>query len=237
MMRPLPAPGELSNFPFYRLRKLRLYLAWPFFIVLAVFATSSNFGFVIGIPLILLGEGVRIWSHGYLRKTRRLATSGPYAHVRNPLYLGNFLMGLGFCLVIWNPLITAVFVGGFVFVYWVTVKGEEERLAYKFEREYAEYARQVPRFIPRLSPYGGRQNGSFAFHRAWGHGELITILAILTLLLGIYLRQELYQDRNAWNGFAMILLIAEAGLFLLLVSALFARRLRRSHSVFTLRRR
>jgi protein-S-isoprenylcysteine O-methyltransferase Ste14 len=230
MTRPLPAPGERTSFRFYPLRKLRLVLAWLFFLVLAVFAKSTGAGFLAGIPLILSGEAVRIWAHGYLRKTRRLAVSGPYAYVRNPLYLGNFLIGLGFCAVIWNPLVAALFVGGFALLYWVTVKGEEERLLYKFEGAFAEYARNVPRFIPRLSPYAGARNGSFAFHRTWGHGELITILAILTLLFGIYLRQVLYQERQAVTGGTLALAAAESVLFIWMVSLLLMRKSKRRFS-------
>src|SRR3990167_3853358 len=147
-------PFEVGlKFSFHRFRKLRLYFAWLFVLVLAVFGKSTSQGFWMGAPVILTGEAIRIWSHGYLRKAKQLATNGPYAFVRNPLYLGNFLIGLGFCLIIWHPAIALIFTLGFFPVYWVTVRGEEQRLAYKFGDAYADYLRQVPRFFPRLLPY------------------------------------------------------------------------------------
>src|SRR3989338_4068988 len=87
-----PSPLD-SQFSFHRFRKLRLYFTWPFVIILAIYAKSTNQGFLVGAIFIVLGEIIRMWSHGYLRKSRRLAISGPYAYVRNPLYLGNFLIG------------------------------------------------------------------------------------------------------------------------------------------------
>lgn len=217
---------HLPKTVFYRLRKLRLWLGWPFAIILAIYAESSAQGFWIGIPPIVLGEALRLWSHGYLRKIRALATNGPYAYVRNPLYLGNFLIGLGFCAVIWNPLIFTFFVVGFFLVYWVTVKGEEERLAFRFGKPYSDYAAAVPRFLPRVTPYPGRQNARFALHRVGGHGEGITILAIVVLFLGLYLRQEFYQEHRALSVSTLAVSIFAIGLTMTVVYTWTARRIR-----------
>ena len=112
-------PFEVGlQFSFHRFRKLRLYFAWVFAVALAIYAKSTDRGFWLGIPVILAGEAIRIWSHGYLRKARQLASDGPYAYVRNPLYLGNFLMGLEFCIIIWHPVVGIVFTFGFFLVYW-----------------------------------------------------------------------------------------------------------------------
>lgn len=180
--------------PFHKFRKLRLYFAYPFVVILAVFARSTDIGFLIGIPIILAGESIRIWSHGYLRKARQLATDGPYAYVRNPLYVGNFLIGLGFCVIIWNPFVIALYVLGFFGLYWVTVRGEEQRLSFKFPHEYQDYLKTVPRFFPRLTPYSKRSQLKFEFHRVIGHGEPITIFGVIILLVLIYLRQEIFQQ-------------------------------------------
>lgn len=180
--------------PLHKYRKLRMYFAYAFTGVLALIARSTDRGFFIGIPVIFLGEIIRIWSNGYIRKARELATDGPYAYVRNPLYVGNFLMGLGFCLIIWNPLIVAIYTIGFFAVYWITVKGEEQRLSFKFKDQYEDYVKSVPRFIPRLVPYAKRSRSKFEFQRVIGHGELTTIFAVITLVLILYLRQEIFQE-------------------------------------------
>ena len=210
-------PFEVGlKFSFHRFRKFRLYLAWLFVVVLAIFAKSTNQGFWIGAPVIATGEIIRIWSHGYLRKARQLATNGPYAYVRNPLYLGNFLIGFGFCLIIWHSIIGVIFIVGFFLVYWLTIRGEEQRLAFKFGDAYAEYCRKVPRFLPRLSPYKRMQKAPFALHRVWGHGEHITILAIIELFLLLYLRQEFYQNQAFLTPvtFGLGIVVAVSGVLL-----------------------
>ena len=176
------------------LRKLRHYLAWPFAILLALFAKSTNQGFWWGVPVIVLGELVRIWSQGHLLKSRQLATDGPYAFVRHPLYVGNFLVGAGFCIIIWHPLVAGFFVLSFFSVYLVAIRLEEKKLRDRFEPAFIPYAQSVPSFLPRLTPYPYRSKDPFVWRRVWGHGEHITILAILSVLLGVYLRQALYQE-------------------------------------------
>ena len=219
---------ELQS-PLHKFRKLRLYFAWPFFIALIFFAHSTNQGFLIGIPVIFLGELIRIWSHGYIQKSRALATDGPYAYVRNPLYVGNFLMGLGFCLVIWNPFIMTVYTIGFFGVYWITIKGEEQRLLHKFGNDFQSYIEHVPRFIPQLDPYSKRSHTKFEVRRIFIHGEQITILAITTLLLILYLRQETYQEGKRWISSELIAfnLLAFISAFLLL-SAMIQRWIKKN---------
>ena len=193
--------SELDRqFSFHRFRKLRLYFAWIFVFLLLFFVKSTVTGFLIGTPFILAGEALRIWAHGYLRKARRLATDGPYAYVRNPLYLGNFLIGAGFCIVIWHPLIFVAFLFGFFAVYWITISGEEQRLSLKFENNFRDYSKAVPRFFPRLTPYKKRSGARFAPHRIWGHGEPITLFAILSLFFFLYVRQEFYQEHQSLDG-------------------------------------
>jgi protein-S-isoprenylcysteine O-methyltransferase Ste14 len=199
------------QFSFHKYRKLRIYFAWSAVLLLAFFAKSTVTGFLIGSLFILVGEVLRVWAHGYLRKARRLATNGPYAYVRNPLYLGNFLIGLGFCVIIWHPLIFALFVAGFFSVYWVTVKGEEQRLSFKFQDDFRNYSKAVPRFLPRLTPYRKRSSDiPFVPHRIWGHGEQITLFAIPALFFILYVRHAFYQEHepfNGINGFAFVLAI------------------------------
>ncbi len=190
-----PQPSELElQVPLHKYRKLRLYFAYPFATAVAFLARSTNPGFLMGIPVIMLGEAIRIWSHGYIHKAKELAMDGPYAHVRNPLYVGNFLIGFGFCLIIWNPIMIALYVIGFMGVYWITIKAEEQRLALKFRGQFQDYMKHVPRFIPQFVPYQKRPRAKFEFQRVMRHGEQITIFAVITLLLILYLRQEIFQE-------------------------------------------
>ena len=117
-----------------------------------------------------------------------------------------------------------VFTLGFFFFYWLTVKGEEQRLAFKFGEAYADYVQNVPRFLPRLVPYKRRAKASFAFHRVWGHGEHITILAIIALFLVLWLRQEFCQNHQPLEDAAGLwVLSTTVAVGLLLFSAIIFR--------------
>ncbi len=97
---------------------------------------------------LLIGLGIRSWSAGTLNKSRELTTCGPYALVRNPLYVGSFLMMFGFCLLCrdWP---TLLFVAGpMSALYWLQVRFEERRLSQLFPEQWPGYVRSVPRFIP-----------------------------------------------------------------------------------------
>ena len=109
----------------------------------------------VGGVVALCGLLLRAWASGHIRKNDRLATSGPYAHTRNPLYLGSFIMGLGFTLAAgaWWWLLGALFMALFLGIYLPVMRVESQTLARLFGVEYDAYARRVPLFLPRLVPY------------------------------------------------------------------------------------
>lgn len=101
------------------------------------------------LAMLALGLALRSWSAGTLNKSRELTMVGPYALVRNPLYLGSFLMMLGFAILCRDwPTFTFI-VGPLAFVYWLQVRFEEERLSQKFAAQWPSYAQNTPRFFPR----------------------------------------------------------------------------------------
>ncbi|MFH1620349.1 MAG: isoprenylcysteine carboxylmethyltransferase family protein, partial [bacterium] len=117
--------------------------------------------FAAGLSLVILGEAVRVWASGILRKTATLAVSGPYASTRNPLYAGSFLMAAGFCIMAtdfgrWHLTmgIWLLVMAGFAGVYKTQVSSEENHLADIFGAEYKEYCRRVPRYFPVFSLLG-----------------------------------------------------------------------------------
>jgi len=107
----------------------------------------------VGAVLAALGLLIRGWSAGTIDKGASLATSGPYAFTRNPLYLGSLLIGVGLTVSggqwIW-PVAFVVFFGT---VYVSTMRREAEQLSDRFGIRYAEYASHVPAFLPRLTPF------------------------------------------------------------------------------------
>jgi protein-S-isoprenylcysteine O-methyltransferase Ste14 len=140
-----------------------------------------------GLVLGLLGEAIRIWASGHIEKTRVLATGGPYAHTRNPLYLGSTLMAAGIALASarpWAALAGAVY---FLAFYPSAIRGEAAFLANRFPDTFASWAREVPAFVPRLTP-GGPRASRFSWARVGANREWRTLLAVPLALLVLWAR-------------------------------------------------
>lgn len=130
--------------------KTRIAAAWIFVLVLGFF--SREFPTWPGIALCFVGASLRFWASGYLRKDQRPAVGGPYALVRNPLYLGTYLMAVGTVWAAGNlPLLAAVTLL-FAGVYHFIILDEETKLRGLFGEPYRLYCDAVPRFVPRPWP-------------------------------------------------------------------------------------
>ena len=106
----------------------------------------------------MLGLAIRAWSAGHIRKNAALAVSGPYAYTRNPLYLGSFILGLGFTIAASSSLWLLALLGGlfatlFLGIYLPVMRVEAATLAELFGDDYRRYAQAVPLFFPRPTPY------------------------------------------------------------------------------------
>jgi protein-S-isoprenylcysteine O-methyltransferase Ste14 len=138
----------------------------------------------LGFVFIILGLAVRAVASGYLNKNEQLAMSGPYAYTRNPLYLGSVIMALGFAIVARSFWIALILITVFVGIYLPVTRAEENYLAERFP-EFPAYARQVPRFVPKLKRSTGSR-GSFSWTLYWKHREYNATLgsaAILAVLI------------------------------------------------------
>jgi protein-S-isoprenylcysteine O-methyltransferase Ste14 len=148
------------------------------------FAEPARDTLLVGGVLATLGELIRLWASGHIEKTHRLATGGPYAHTRNPLYLGSVLMALGLIVAARHPLsVTAGLVYLLVF-YPVIIREEGRFLRERFPDQYREWARHVPLFIPRLTP-GGPRESRFQTARLLANREWRGVLGLA--LLGAFL--------------------------------------------------
>jgi protein-S-isoprenylcysteine O-methyltransferase Ste14 len=125
-----------------------------------LFARPRPGTLIAGAIISLLGLATRAWSAGHIRKNDALATSGPYAYTRNPLYLGSFLLGLGFTIASARWPLALLFVAIFLGIYFPVMRVEASTLVELFGESYRLYAREVPLFVPRLTPYrhGGEGN-------------------------------------------------------------------------------
>jgi protein-S-isoprenylcysteine O-methyltransferase Ste14 len=133
--------------------------------VFMVLADAHARSLLIGGAIAVCGLAIRAWASGHIRKNDALATSGPYAHTRNPLYLGSFLIGIGFTVAAsgrwWQFFVLGgAFAALFLGIYLRVMRVEAATLAGLFGEEYDAYARAVPLFVPRVTPYaGGRTSG------------------------------------------------------------------------------
>lgn len=147
-----------------RLFEYRSYTPIPFLIVMIIFARPTLTSILIGFFIVICGEAVRMWGVSIVGSETRttgavggtyLVTKGPYAYVRNPLYLGNMIMHCGFgvmSLAIFPWLVIAALLF-FILQYSLIVRSEEDYLAKRFGDEYERYRQSVPRFIPSLKKY------------------------------------------------------------------------------------
>ena len=143
---------------------IRSYTPLPFLLVMVVFASPSFWSVLTGFCIAAAGESIRFWGVSIAgSETRttgqvggsRLIVCGPYAFVRNPLYIGNIILytGLGIMANALAPWLVIVAVFFFIFQYYMIVRGEEEFLANKFGEEFRVYCKNVPRFFPRIKPW------------------------------------------------------------------------------------
>ena len=168
-------------------RRIRVPLGFVFAVLYFWLAKPMWRSVALGATLIVPGLLIRALASGHVRKNEALATSGPYAYTRNPLYLGSLLIGIGFAAAARSWWVGAVLVAMFFAIYLPVIRDEEAFLRQKFP-EFEDYAQQVPRMFPRLMPRAGAQGSSGGFsmslylkHREWN--ALIGALAMLAALL------------------------------------------------------
>lgn len=145
-----------------------------------------------GIPFIAAGESIRTWAAGHLVKDETLTVGGPYAHLRNPLYLGSLLNTVGFLVILGDWVLAALFVVVALAIYVPTVKQEEDYLRRMHGEAFEAYRRAVPGIAPRVRPARieaeGLRNSLFAWRRVWENGEQKTWIAFAVLFGLLWLR-------------------------------------------------
>ena len=153
------------------------------FLLVAAFAWFSGpdaRSLAIGIPISVIGLLLRGWAAGHLAKNERLATSGPYAYLRNPLYAGTLLVAAGLVIGSRRWLLAAIFGAAFSLVYLPVIELEEQHLRNLFP-EYAGYAARVPVLWPRLTAQPGP--GSFRWQLYLRNREYQALLGFVAGML------------------------------------------------------
>ena len=136
--------------------KLRVSFGFGLVVAFGWLSHPSPRSLAMGLPLSVLGLLLRGWATGHLEKNRRLAQSGPYAYVRNPLYLGTLLVAAGLVIAARRWVLAALFVAVFLLVYWPVIELEEQHLRKLFPA-FADYARRVPVLWPAFRGVDAQQ--------------------------------------------------------------------------------
>lgn len=175
------------------LQRLRVPLGFAFAAwYLFVAQPASVATLAICLVFVLLGCALRSWAAGYLFKGKRVAVGGPYAYVRNPLYVGSFLIGLGFCAILWrDPLpvssiiLASAYLVGFGVVYPIKARAEEGELRTNLGEPYVQYAMAVPPYLPtrgRVSGLGEQHFSSDLYRRNREYQCILGSAALLVFL-------------------------------------------------------
>ncbi|HEY2946453.1 MAG TPA: methyltransferase [Vicinamibacteria bacterium] len=167
--------------------RLRVPFGYLLGILVVVLAHPSPASLATGGAIALAGEAMRLWASGHIDKTRALATGGPYAHTRNPLYLGSLGMAVGVTVAAaspWAALAVALYFAAF---YPPVMREEAAFLRARFPEEYAAWAAAVPLFFPRLVPAGPRAT-SFDWAQVRRNREWRTALALPAMAAVLWAR-------------------------------------------------
>lgn len=201
MFRRLKAPSsvglqKLKYDLVHRRYRYRQFVGIFFLFMLTLLGKPGDFGvagrwmLALGALAVVLGVLVRLWASGHVKKDRVLTTTGPYAYVRHPLYVGNHLITFGFCMAsglwwsfpVWG-IIALLFYPG-------TIAHEDEVLHKLFGQEWQRWSRVTHALIPRLTPYQPGKRGEWSLAQSQHNGEplIIAILAVCLLVLSLSLR-------------------------------------------------
>jgi hypothetical protein len=176
----------------------RVRLGYPVALVYLALASPTPHWIASGAALAGFGLIIRALAAGHLRKDRELATSGPYARTRNPLYLGSAFMAVGFAVAghSW-------WAGGVAVFYYAVMKNEEADLLVRFGTSFENYARKVPLFFPTLLS-GGYQGSpdtgmgqNFSWDQYGRNREYRALIGTIGALAVVWLRMWV-RSRYGW---------------------------------------
>ncbi len=161
-------------------------------IVLIIIAQPELWSLIVGGIIVIAGELIRVWATGHLKRNQEVTTSGPYAYLRDPLYLGRLFLLIGFCIMAGRYGLFLLPVGLCVFAYSYMprkYKKEMARLERHFGGEYTQYASYCRSLIPRLKPYARAENRKWSASLFWRENrEQYFILIVASIFVAIMFR-------------------------------------------------
>ncbi len=169
-------------------RRIRVPLGFAFAVLYLWRARPTWVWLAVGAAIASAGLVLRAVASGHVDKNEELATTGPYALVRNPLYLGSIIVATGFAVAARDVVIALVIIALFVLIYVPTIRSEEEYLRNRFT-EFEAYTEAVPRLVPRSLRFRGMTQGFsrelYLKHREYNAfiGAAVVLAALVAKLL------------------------------------------------------
>ena len=200
---PIYSPGPSTSLganplPASKTPTWRRFVAYGFAAALLALASPKSFPYepwnlVAGTALCLAGAFWRVWGCGHLRKNQAVISSGPYAHVRNPLYLGTLLNLFGFCLASGQKVVVYGLLPAGILVfalYYVPKKErvESARMLKRFGEEFQVYHDAVPGYLPQVRAWPAAKPDRFSWALVVENSEVPTLMLILGGLGVLYAR-------------------------------------------------
>jgi protein-S-isoprenylcysteine O-methyltransferase Ste14 len=173
-------------------RRIRVPLGFLFALLYFWLARPAWQSLALGSILIVPGLLIRALASGNVRKNEALASSGPYAYTRNPLYLGSLLIGIGFAAAARSWWVGVILVVMFFAIYLPVIRSEEAFLRERFP-EFDDYAKRVPRMFPRLTPASSETDGGFSMELYMKHREWNALLGALAMLAALIAEMMLFR--------------------------------------------
>lgn len=169
-------------------RRIRVPMGFVFAAVFLWLAHPSPKSILLSLVLVLPGLWMRAYASGYVKKNAELAMTGPYAHTRNPLYLGSMMIAFGFATASLRWEIAVALAILFAIIYLPTIRSEETFLRSHFP-SFERYTQSVPRLLPRITPARlGQERGSFSQALYVKHREYNALIGVVVLYAALLVR-------------------------------------------------
>lgn len=169
-------------------RRIRVPLGFAFAVFFLWLARPTPAFLTGSLALVVPGLWLRGYASGYVKKNAELTVTGPYAHTRNPLYLGSMLIAFGFALAARSIWIAVVLAALFLALYLPVIRSEEQYLRSVFP-DFDSYAARVPRLLPRLTVVTGTaETASFSGDLYRKHREYNALIGAAALYAALILK-------------------------------------------------
>jgi protein-S-isoprenylcysteine O-methyltransferase Ste14 len=176
-------------------RRIRVPLGFLFAVLYFWVARPTWRSMALGAIVVVPGLVIRALASGHVRKNESLATSGPYAYTRNPLYLGSLLMGVGFAVAARSWAVGVALLVMFFVIYLPVIRDEEAFLRRTFP-EFEEYTRRVPRMFPRLTPRSDNRDevgAGFSLDLYLKHREYNALLGVVAMTAALIVKHTVFR--------------------------------------------